>query len=71
VFCWLVYTNVLDAIAYGLILSPAVRVAAWAMLLLILVRASLNVARRIGLWLAVTDVLQGDIDRGYAVLARG
>ena len=71
VFAWLVYANILNALAYGLVLSPAVRVIAWAMLLLILVRATLNTARRVGLWLAVTDVLQGDIDRGRAVLARG
>lgn len=71
VFAWQVYANILNAMAYGLVLSPAVRIIAWIVLLLVLVRATLNVARRSGLWLALTDVLQGDVDRGRAVLARG
>jgi hypothetical protein len=70
VFAWLVFANVLDALAYGLALSPAVRLASWAVLALILIRSTLGVARRTGLWLSLTDVLQGDVDRGRAVLAR-
>jgi len=71
VFAWLVYANVLDALAYGLAISPAVQVAAWAVLALLLIRSTLGMARRCGLWLSLTDVLQGDIDRGRAMLVRG
>lgn len=71
VFAWLIFANVLDALAYGLVLAPAVQLAAWAVLALILIRSTLGVARRTGLWLSLTDVLQGEVDRGQAVLTRG
>lgn len=71
IFLWQVFANVLDALAYGLVLSPGVKVIAWAVLVLILVRSSVGVARRAGLWLSLTDVLQGDVDRGQALLVRG
>jgi len=71
VFAWLVYANVLNALAYGLVISPGVQLAAWAVLALLLARSTVGMARRCGLWLSLTDILQGDVDRGKAMLARG
>jgi hypothetical protein len=71
VFAWLVYANVLNALAYGLVISRGVQLAAWAVLALLLARSTVGMARRTGLWLALTDVLQGEVDRGRARLVRG
>ena len=68
---WLTYGNMLGALARELAISPLVKVAAFSVLLLILVRATGGVARRSGLHLALTDVLQGDVERGQAILTRG
>lgn len=68
-FIWLVYTNILNALHLQTGISAGLKLTTWALLLLILTRATLGVARKTGLWLALVEALLGDShDTGRAIL---
>ncbi|MBN2081667.1 hypothetical protein JW859_05595 [bacterium] len=70
-FACVIYRSVSDALAAIPPALPLLKVLAWSLLALILVRATLGITRRTALWLALVDVFVGDIDRGKAILAGG
>ena len=71
IFAWQVYTNVLSVLATRAVISLSLKTTAAILLVVILGRATLGMARRTGLWHALVDALLGPDDGGgRAVMAR-
>jgi len=66
-----VYLGVQNALSFHAVQLLPLKVSAWMLLILILSRATIGIARRFGLWLALTDLLIEDQADGRAVLAGG
>ncbi len=69
-FSFVVYVAVMDALAYNTVDAPLLKPLGGFVLLLTLIRATRGMARRSGLWLALVDVLLGEVDLGRPLLAR-
>jgi len=69
-FGFVVYVAVINALAYYTVGTPLLKPLGGFVLLLPLCRATLGMARRSGLWLALVDVLIGEVDLGRPLLAR-
>jgi len=69
-YLFLVGQGVLQALSHELEFPLHLKAACWLVLALLLLRAMLALARKTGLWLALVDVLIGEVDRRQATLAR-
>ena len=70
-FAILVWRSVQDALAYQAIALVPLKLSAWVVLLLVLSRSVLSLARKFGLWQALTDLLIDEEAGGRALLAGG